>query len=232
MARKKRKVEKKEEEFEWTPPEFDEKAFLEKDIRDTRALVVTVLACVVFAVIAYFVSTAVHFALGFVVLLAGLYSLRFIYPLAKVDRESIEMKSMAGNYLLFFLLFLGLWILFMNPPFSDHTKPHIETVEIWVQDNVTGEWTLLTPENRGTLIHAGDVVNITAVITDNGDLKITKINVHPAGEAGSFVNMTYENDDTFQYSSIYDGGTTYYFVIFAEDKAGNTNQYEGSFFVN
>lgn len=233
MARKKRKVEKKEEEYEWTPPEFDERAFLEKDIRDTRTLAVTVLSCVVFAVIAYFVGTAVHFALGFVVLLVGLYSLRFIYQLAKVDRENIETKSKVSNYLLFFFLFMGLWILFMNPPFSDHTKPHIETVEIWVYDNDTHEWTLMTPENRGTLIHAGKVVNITAVITDNGDLKNTQINVHPSGEMGSFVNMTYVSNDTFQYISAYDTGEiTYYFVILAEDKAGNTNQYEGSFYVN
>jgi hypothetical protein len=29
----------------------------------------------------------------------------------------LEMKTMLGNYALYFLLTLGLWILFINPPF-------------------------------------------------------------------------------------------------------------------
>jgi hypothetical protein len=232
MARKKRKVEKKEE-FEWIPPEFDEKTFLKKDIEATRALIVTVIMCVVFAVIGYLVGVAVHFALGFVVVFVGIYLLRFVLPLARVNMDNIEKKSMLGNYLLFFFLFLGLWVLFMNPPFTDHTDPSIDSPLIWVQDLDTGEWTLMTQDNRATLIHVGDAVNITAVITDNGDLMTPMIKVYPAGGTGTLMSMTDIGEGVFQYNSTYSTpDTTFQFVIVAEDESGNTSAYEGSFLVN
>ncbi|NYT12757.1 MAG: hypothetical protein GKC03_09485 [Methanomassiliicoccales archaeon] len=229
MARKKRKVEEKEEEYEWVPPEFDEKAFLEKDIKGTRALLVTVVICVIFAVIGYFVSTSVHWALGFVILLVGIVVLRYIYPFTGVDRESLETKTMIGNFVLFFLLFLGLWILFMNPPFSDHTNPSIGEPTIWV--DVGGVWTELTDQNEQTLIHAGDPVNITAKVTDNGKLNSIRIEVVLAGESGTFVNMTDVGNNIYGFNATYSQGS-YVFTIKATDSAGNISQIEDTFLVN
>ena len=229
MARKKRKVEKKEEEYEWVPPEFDEKAFLLKDIKGTRALIVTVITCVAFAIVGYFVGIAVHWALGFAVLIAGIFLLRFIYPLAGVGKESLETKSMLGNYALFFLLFLGLWILFMNSPFSDHTNPSIGEPSIWVE--VGGVWTELNDQNSQSLIHAGDPVNITSLVTDNGELSCVLIKVNLASETGVFVNMTLLESNTYEYNSTYSQGS-YIFTIRAEDSAGNTSERVGSFLVN
>jgi len=229
MARKKRKVEEKEEEYEWVPPEFDEKAFLEKDIKGTRALIITVISCVIFTIIGYFVGTAVHWALGFVVVLVGIFLLRYIYPLSGVNREALDTKTMIGNYALFFLLFLGLWILFMNPPFSDHTDPSIGDPVIWVQ--VDGGWTELTDANRQTLIHAGDPVNITSVVTDNGQLSSVLIKVSLAGETGTYVNMTDMGDGLYQFNSTYSEGG-YVFTIKAGDVAGNVNEKDETFLVN
>jgi len=229
MARKKRKVEEKEEEYEWVPPEFDEKAFLEKDIKGTRALIITVISCVIFAIIGYFVGTAVHWALGFVVVLVGIFLLRYIYPLSGVNREALDTKTMIGNYVLFFLLFLGLWILFMNPPFSDHTDPSIGDPVTWVQ--VDGGWTELTDANRQTLIHAGDPVNITSVVTDNGQLSSVLIKVSLAGETGTYANMTDMGDGLYEFNSTYSEGG-YVFTIKAGDVAGNINEKDETFLVN
>jgi hypothetical protein len=229
MARKKRKVEEKEEEYEWVPPEFDEKAFLKKDIKGTRALIVTVAVCVIFAIIGYFVSTSVHWALGFVILFAGIILLRYIYPFTGVERESLETKTMIGNFALFFLLFLGLWILFMNPPFSDHTNPSIGEPAIWVE--VDGVWTELTEQNKQNLIHAGDPVNITAKVTDNGKLTSIQIEVVLAGQSGTFVDMTDVGNNIFEHNATYGQGS-YVFTIKAIDMASNINQIEGSFLVN
>jgi hypothetical protein len=230
MARKKRKVEKEEEEYEWVPPEFDEKAFLQKDIKGTRALIVTVLSCLGFAIIGYFVSVSVHWALGFVALFAGIILLTFIYPYVGVDRALLERKTIIGNYALFFLLFLGLWVLFLNPPFSDHTDPFIAQPVIWVE--VDGAWTQLTDANRQTLIHAGDPVNITALVTDNGQLSSVQIEVALAGQTGTFVDMTEKGDGIFEFTDTYSQGQ-YVFTINAEDAAGNTNSLENiPFLVN
>jgi len=234
MARKKRKVEKKEEEYEWVPPEFDEKTFLEKDIKGTRALFVTVISCVLFAILAYFLGEAIHWALGFVVLFVGIFLLRYIFPLSRVDTSALEAKSMIGNYALFFLLFIGLWILFMNPPFSDHSDPSIGEPEIWVWVEAEGDWIKLTDANRGTLIHENYPVNITSMVTDNGQLSSVMIKVHLAGDTGEYVNMTDRGNWVYEFNNTYPKGEdpTYIFTIRAEDSAGNVNEKTGSFVVN
>jgi len=229
MARKKRKSEEKEEEYEWVPPEFDEKEFLQKDIKGTRALIITVLSCVIFAIIGFLLGTAVHWALGLVVLFVGIFLLRYIFPIAQVDSAALETKSMIGNYALFFLLFIGLWVLMMNPPFSDFTDPSIGEPDIWVFAD--GQWTEMTEDNRQTLIHAGDPVNITSIVTDNGELTSVLIKVSLAGETGTYVNMTDLGDGQYQFNSTYSQGG-YAFTIQVEDSAGNISTKDGSFLVN
>ncbi|MFP4545526.1 MAG: hypothetical protein ACLFPN_01595 [Methanomassiliicoccales archaeon] len=233
MARKKRKGEKKEEEeYEFVPPEFDEESFLRKDMKSTWALVVTVICGVAFAVLGYLIGEATEMMVGFIALVVGMVLLRYIWRLTKIDLDNIEKKSLAGNYLLFFFLFLGIFILIMNPPFSDHTDPKVTDLEVWVDSSATGEWTKLTRDNQETLVNTGDPVNITANITDNGELDSAKIKVFPSGESGTFVNMTHVEDNVYQYNNSYGTADTHYYIIQAEDEAGNIEEHEGSFLVN
>jgi uncharacterized membrane-anchored protein len=116
MARKRRKDEK-EEEYEWVPPEFDEKAFLLKDIVGTRALMYTAVIGLVFGVAAALVGAAATNYVGAIVYLAGGALLTYMYKLLKVKTEDLDKKSLIGNIALYFLLALGIWILLMNEPF-------------------------------------------------------------------------------------------------------------------
>jgi uncharacterized membrane-anchored protein len=118
MAQKKRKDPRKKEEpeFTWTPPDFNEREFLEKDIKGTKALWVTALMALVFGIVA-FLSQSVHFAVGLIIIVAGMYLLKFLYPLFKIDLKDLDKKAWAGNLFLFFLLSLGVWIILLNPPF-------------------------------------------------------------------------------------------------------------------
>ncbi len=113
MARKKRK-EEKEEEYEWVPPEFDEKAFLLKDIVGTKALMITAVMAIVFGIIAFAVGAAIANAVGFIAYVAGALVVNYSYRFLKIDRADIEKKTMIGNIVLYFLLALGIWIILMN----------------------------------------------------------------------------------------------------------------------
>jgi len=232
MARKRKKEAPKKEEYKFVPPEFDEKEFIRKDIRSTKTLLVTVVSCVIFAIIGYFAGL-IHFALGFVVLFVGILLLRFVYRLARIPAESLETKTSAGNYVLFFLLFLGLWILFLNPPFSDHTEPFISDPSVWVLESDTGEWVEMNDLNRD-LINTGEPVNITAKISDNGQLDRVEIKVHRAGFSGEpvFVNMTLNENGLYEYNCTYNEHGTYLFTIRAVDRAGNVAERGGDFLVN
>ena len=114
---KKEAHKKPEETFEWTPPDFNEREFLEKDIMGTKVLMVTALISILCGIVAFATQT-VYWAIGLVVILAGMVLLKYIYPLFKIDLKSIEKKGWAGNLFMFFLLALGVWIMLLNPPFA------------------------------------------------------------------------------------------------------------------
>jgi len=120
MAKKKRKGEKEEEAYEWVPPEFDEKAFLENDIKGTKSLMISALLAVVFGIIAFGVGMLLGDlqVLAFVIIVAGAALLPRLYPLLKIDPSVISKGLLAGNIAIFILLALGIWIMLMNEPFT------------------------------------------------------------------------------------------------------------------
>lgn len=122
MAKKRRvREEKVEEEYEFIPPEFDEKEFILKDFYATKiTLVVTV-----FAIILGILCSCVQrlftgdpgLYLGLALYFLALFGIKPLLRLLKFDPERLEGKTMVGNYLMYLLLGLGVWILFVNPPF-------------------------------------------------------------------------------------------------------------------
>jgi uncharacterized membrane-anchored protein len=116
MARKKRK-EEKEPEYEWVPPEFDEKAFLVKDIVGTKALMLTAIIAVAFGVVAALVGNVLGVIVGLIVYLIGAVTLNYVLRYMKISMSDIDKKTMIGNLALYMLLSLGIWILLLNEPF-------------------------------------------------------------------------------------------------------------------
>lgn len=120
----KRKKEVVEEEYEFVPPEFDEKKFLENDIRGTKILLLTAAFAIVFGIIAYILG-GFNIYLGLIVMVVGMVALRYLYPLAKIPWSTVEKKTFFGNVGLFFFIFLAVWIILLNVPFSDQANPEI-----------------------------------------------------------------------------------------------------------
>lgn len=229
MAKKKRKEEKEEEKYEWTPPDFDEKAFLEKDMRGTKALFIASLLGLVLGIIAYLVTGFSPY-LGIVVVFGGALLLRIVYPLFRMEYATLEKKTLAGNYILLIFLALGVWIILLNPPFSDHIAPEVMDQKTFFDD--AGTIRLY----QGTPISAGDLTNITVDCRDNGRLASVQIEVHAAGSAsGTYQDM--QSTDTYgryEYKNTYTAAspsTQYMFTIKITDGAGHTTTTTGSFSV-
>jgi hypothetical protein len=229
MAQKKKKEpqkspEKKEEKFEWTPPDFDERDFLTKDMKGTKVLLVTALFSFIAGIVA-FLLTDTSWILGMAVIIGTIIALRYIYPIFKIDVKAIEKKGWAGNIAMCFLLALGIWIVLMNPPFSDHTNPTLEDSQILVQVG-SGNWTVVV--NPSTDIYAGQNISFVVNATDMGGIESVAIDLHKQGEQGTFVAMANTEDNRYQYSTLFDiGGNSsavYYYTIMATDDNGNTAQ--------
>jgi hypothetical protein len=220
----KRKKEVVEEDYDFVPPEFDERRFLENDIKGTKLLLVTVAFAIVCGIIAFALG-GISIYLGLVVLIAGMVALRYLYPLARVPKESVETKALLGNAGLFFFIFLVIWVLLLNIPFSDNANPEIRDVSIWMQDSA-GTWVEVLPTGYTfsvTQQGATGIANITARVTDNGGLSNVQILVYGGGISGSYVNMTDVDNHMFSLSSTYSVGE-YHFQIKAQDKVGHTSE--------
>jgi hypothetical protein len=229
MAQKKNKEpqksqEKKEEKFEWTPPDFDERDFLTKDMKGTKVLLVTALFSFIAGIVA-FMFTDTSWILGLAVIIGMIVALRYIYPIFKIDVKALEKKTWAGNIAMCFLLALGIWIVLMNPPFSDYANPTLEDSRIMVQVE-SGNWTVVS--NPSTDIYAGQNISFVVNATDMGGIESVEIDIHTQGEQGTFVAMNNPEDASYQYATTFDiGGNSsavYYYVIKATDASGNTAQ--------
>ncbi len=119
MAKKKRRiVEEPQEEYEFTPTEFNEREFILKDIYMTKVfMVVTVFAIVVGIIGAIICNHTGMWWLATIISFAVCAGLTKILGLLKFRVDMLETKSMLGNYLLFLMLALGICILFSNEPF-------------------------------------------------------------------------------------------------------------------
>lgn len=120
MAKKKRRIiEQPEEEYEFTPTEFNEREFILKDIYMTKIFLVVMVLGVIVGVIGAVITDL--FDMGWVVAtlisFAVCIGLNKILALMKFRMDMVETKSMLGNYLLFLCLALGICILFINEPF-------------------------------------------------------------------------------------------------------------------
>ena len=122
MAKKRRIIEKEaQEEYEFVPPEFDEEEFIRKDLYGTKVLLI--VAC--FSIIIGILCSCLQLSfadktglwLGLLLLFLGIAAIKPMLRLFRFDPELLERKSMVGNYIMYLLLGLGIWILMINPPF-------------------------------------------------------------------------------------------------------------------
>lgn len=121
MARRKRK----EETPDWTPPEFDEVAYMRTEMEGARAAVVVILWALAGAIVSYAL-----FALNLplVAFFAGLFFATLLYwilPMVKVRVKDFKRKDWAGHGITYFFSWLAFWILAINAPFSDFTDPTV-----------------------------------------------------------------------------------------------------------
>ncbi len=238
MAKKRRKDKDEKEDYEFTPPEFDEKEFLLKELRDTKTVLLTVGYAALFGIVAGVLSNLDQdmAPVGFALVIGGLVSLKYFYPFIKVDISQFQKKNWAGNVAWFFFTFLAVWVLMFNFPIADHANPSVTEVTIWVDsgtnvtaidyeyvDSVGGYvWVPRWGESLDSVIHASAsyTVNITAKVADNGELSTALVSVD-GGE--NFVGMTLEEDHRYGYSLTGDQilSSSFTFEIRAADDAGH-----------
>ena len=239
MAKKRRKSDDEpEEEYEFRPPEFDEKEFIRKELGETRSVIFTVVYAIVLGAVAGLLSAADRAFMGpaFLIAIAGMVSLKWVYPMFKIDSKAFQKRNWLGNIGTFFFTFLAIWILLLNQPFADFAQPTVKDVTVWVDrpGNITAidykfasaqgvyQWTARYGEKLDQVIRANESyhLNLTAKIADNKGLKNPLISVNDM----DYASMTFEGKNRWGYemnatSLTTTGGLN--IRISAEDESGN-----------
>ena len=122
MAKKRRREsDEPEDTYEFVPPEFDEKEFLLKDLYGTKVLLVVTALAVIIGILAACIEKVIDADWGsWPGLLLIFLTMAAFKPLLAILRfrvELVDTKMLFGNYILFFFLSLGVWIILLNPPF-------------------------------------------------------------------------------------------------------------------
>lgn len=244
MAKKRKKDKEEKQEYEFTPPEFNEKEFLLKELKDTKTVIITVGYAAVFGIVAGVLASINELLswVGLGLLFGGIFSLKYVYPRLKIDTSTFVRKNWAGNVFWFFMTFLAVWILVLNFPFADHADPSVTDITVWVQrgtNSTAPDYNLTAinyeyvdsagsymwvPQWGGTLesvLYASALytVNITAKVADNGRLATVRVSV----DGGDFATMSPEGDHRFGFSVTGDqiSSSSLSFTIVATDSVGH-----------
>jgi hypothetical protein len=145
---------KGEENYEFIPPDFDEDAFIHRELVSFRTTLILFLWAIVAAAVAWGAFAALDGAkTGWLVGLgiAALFflGLRKIFEMLKVDIKHFGKREWLGTAALFFFTWLSFFIIAINPPVSDFAPPRVElhaspvlqesddvvTVDLFVEDN-------------------------------------------------------------------------------------------------
>ena len=240
MAKKRKKGKPEPEEYEFRPPDFNEKEFLKKELRDTRTALVTIAYAIVFGIVAGVISMMGSnlMAVAFLAGIAGIVTLGTFYKLAKVDTSGMKRRNWVGNVGTFFFTFLAIWVLMLNMPFADHARPTVDQVIVWVDDgtHVYGkeyklnaasgayEWTAVNASHDPVIrANSSYRINITARVSDNGKLKSVEIAV--GSVAGGYTAMISEGKSRYGYQVTGDtlsATSDLMFFISARDAADNS----------
>ena len=220
MAKKKGK---REEGF--TFPEFDKEEFRHKELRDSKVILFAVFYALVIAVISYYLvrMTSLERSVmlfGFIAPFGLIKILPFI-----VDTSEFERKNWFGPMFMSFLAWLGLFILFSNPPFNDIANPEFGVNEVYIEED--GQWNLTTEINSDTpfvlIVSVKDnwkIDNVVMSVNKGGNGFMSTTPMSKLGSDNSF-NITGDHRYYYYFEQGLDA-EAYSFTFTAEDEEGNS----------
>ena len=203
MARRRHEKEEEEEKEVFTPPDFDEREYIEEEMNKSRASISIVVLGTVFAIVSavVFISTD-SWAGSALIGLSGFFFFRFIYPIFKANPAPLGKKDYVAHGAIYLFSWLAIFILCVNVPFADMSAPEIENIHLegfvqeekqWFPYNSTGKFS---------------DYRIVATVTDNSGVSSVEIKYGntPWTPMESHENYTY----TFNLSALPPGGTEFF----------------------
>ena len=157
------------DDYEFIPADFDEDAFIHREMVSFRTTSILFLWGIVAALVSWALFAAldgakVGWLVGLLVCAAFGFALKWLFPALKADIKHFARREWLGTAFLFFFTWLAFFILAVNPPVSDFAPPRVDV------------------HAAPPLQEAGGDVVVDAFFEDNG--RVTARDLHVLGPAG------------------------------------------------
>lgn len=217
--RRKDKEDEETEEQDFKLPKFDEEAFIKKEKEKIRATFLSfafgfIVAIITFGFWQLLVDSPVQWTLIFLLGVFNAAWLRYLFARLGVSEEILERKGMFTSYAIYFLTWLFVLIVLINPPFYDGDAPSIQAVAL--------------PDMQ----ELGGTVKVIAHVADNSGIKNDQVQFILTYNNTAIIQDTYtlqNNIFSYEYENEASNMGTYYYSISTEDTAGRTTEINGSF---
>lgn len=220
MAKRRKENEEEKEDKTFKVPKFDEESYFKRERRNIKTTFLAFLFALLMAFVCFGFwalmssSTDLRWFLVFLVFIANAAFIKFIYQRLNIDISDFTKKNWFMIYGTYFLSWILIFIVLVNPPFYDDEAPMVDLVVL--------------PDMQ----EFGNPVKIVAKITDNGGLDKTDIiftinNQTIANNEFDFTKniFSYEFPSPTNYST----DITYNFEIKVNDKSGIQTKKTSSF---
>ncbi|MBS3817001.1 MAG: hypothetical protein KGY76_05500 [Candidatus Thermoplasmatota archaeon] len=216
MAKRRKKEDEEDEGFEI--PDFDREEYMKKEINKGKSTLISVGIAPIFSVVSFLVfDMTQEWTVGLFAGLLGLVFLKPIFQILKIKVDELGTKGWAKNFGVYFMTLLAVWVLLMNPPFSDYADPRVNEIQVEIRrggelvDNITD----------------GVNYNVTfrAKVTSNSEIKDDSVYItfpYPEGNKTK-MNKGEDNYYTMTYINVTAGSKPYQLRIEMEDVNGNSN---------
>lgn len=211
------------------PPEFDETEFLQTENRSAKLIYISLSTALVAGIITYGFMTLLHsigsdgvFTIPLIIPFIFFGVAVYIFTRFGIDIKALEWKKWLENGFMYVLAWFAIWLLSMNPPFSDFSEPVISEplieVEVdsgstihYLDDQMFIDDRLITIDSNEyrSISSLEDIttVRIYSMITDNWKLEKKSVVFEYKDDSGNWNSIEegkFMNVSVGRYDSIID----------------------------
>ncbi len=219
MAKRRKKNKEEEEDYDFEFPEFDRIEYMKHEINKGKSVLVSIALAPLFSLASLEVFKLTgDWSIGFLTGIFGMLITLKIFEYLPLDISKFGKKEWAMNGAMYFLTWLGIWILLMNPPFGDFTDPVLNQVDFYVE--IDGEWEAIDEAN--VTAQRDYKIMLEAKITDNDAVDEGSVTIEYEGDT---IPMDPVGDHRFSvvFENVTADASTKMFTIRMEDVNGNSN---------
>ena len=192
--KKEEEKEKKDDKPSFVPPKFDETEFLQTENRSAKMIYISLGVSLVMGIASYLLMHLLfkmevesYKTIPIAVPVLGFGIVIYIFTRFGIDVKTLDWKKWLENSFMYGAAWFGIFVISMNPPFSDFSEPVIGDFIVGV-DHLSSNETVFYNSSQdmdGVMPSFKDVRNVIlyVLVSDDGDMGDVNFSVMEVGNS-------------------------------------------------